>query len=163
MIDQEIIAGLELGNKRLDLLRELASSLQLAQAAVVRSDLSGIDSQTGRQQELCYALRQLESVGLRLPGTTVAGGPRKANRWAELPGIDLAPGVRQRWDALGRELQQVEMQVDHLNRVYAGLLRRAQRTLRIFLQLLASSANTYTPPKCVPARAPSKLQEGSHV
>ncbi len=163
MIDQEIIAVLELGNKRLDLLRELASSLQMAQAAVVRSDLSGIDSQTGRQQELCYALRQLESAGLRLPGTAVAGESRKQNTWAQLPDIDLAPGVRQRWDALGRELQRVEMQVDHLNRVYAGLLRRAQRTLRIFIQLLASSANTYTPPKCASLMAPLKLQEASHV
>jgi len=163
MIDQEIIAGLELGNQRLDLLRELASSLQLSQAAVVGSDLSGISTQTGRQQELCNALKQLGCVGLRLPGTAVAGGSRKANRWAELPEIDLAPGLRKRWDALGLEMQQVEMQVDHLNRVYAGLLRRAQLTLRIFIQLLASSANTYTPPKCAPLMAPLKRQESSHV
>jgi hypothetical protein len=162
MIDQEIIAGLELGNKRLDLLRELASSLQLAQAAVVRSDLSGIDGQTGRQQEICNALRQLASVGLRLPGTTVAGGSRKPNRWAELPEIDLAPGLRQRWDGLGRELQQVETQVSQLNRIYEGLLRRAQCTLQIFIRLLANSANTYTPPKCAPAKPPSRL-EASHV
>jgi flagellar biosynthesis/type III secretory pathway chaperone len=163
MIDQEIIAGLELGNKRLDLLRELASSLQLAQTAVVRSDLSGIDNQTERQQELCNALRQLGSVGLRLPGTAVVGESRQQNPWARLPEIDLSPGVRQRWEVLGRELQQVEMQVSQLNRIHEGLLRRAQYTLQIFVRLLANSANTYTPPKCAPAVAPSRLQEASHV
>ena len=53
--------------------------------------------------------------------------------------------------------------MSQLNRVYAGLLRRVQSTLRIFIRLLASSANTYAPPAGAPAMASSRLQEASHV
>src|ERR1700733_1010224 len=129
MMDQEIMAAIEWGNQRLDLLRELASSLQLAQAAVVRSDLRGVDSQTERQRELCDVLRQLGSAAFLLP-ESAGGRSRKQNTQAQLAEIGLAPGVGQRWQVLAQDLRQVEMQVDQLNRVYAALLRRAQRTLQ---------------------------------
>ena len=91
----------------------------------------------------------------------MGGERRKQRSWTGSAQDAVSPPVRQRWEALDLELIEAEMQVSHLNRVYAALLRRAQRTLRIFIRLRASSANTYTPPKG--ARAPSPLQEASHV
>ena len=75
----------------------------------------------------------------------------------------VSPEVRQRWRSLGQELAQVELRVAHLNRIYAELLRRVQRTLQIFLRVLASSTGTYAPPKCLTAMAPSTMQEATHV
>lgn len=143
-------------------MRELANSLEQVQTAVVRSDLGGINGHTVRQRELCESLRQQETelLGFRNPMEYTSPKP---NLWAQLPEHAVSAQVRERWQTLTRELTEVEMQVSQLNRVYGALLRRAQRTLQIFMRLLASSANTYTPPKCAPAIIPSTLEEVTHV
>ena len=161
-MDQELKPSFELLERRVALMRELANSLEQVQTAVVHSDLRGIDGHTVRQQELCESLRQLEreALGFRTP---VEDQSRKLNLWAQLPGDAVSSQVRERWQTLAQELTQVEMRVSQLNRVYGALLRRAQRTLQIFMRVLASSANTYTPPKCAAAIAPSTFREVSHV
>ena len=160
---QEFNPSFELLERRLSLMRELAISLEQVQTAVVRSDLNGIDGHTMRQREICDALCQLESeaLGFRNP---IEDKARKRNIWAQLP-VDAVSSsqVPARWQTLAQELSQVEMHVAQLNRVYGALLRRAQRTLQIFLRVLASSANTYAPPNPAAAMAPSKFREVSHV
>lgn len=113
---------------RLDLLRQLADSLERAHAAVVRSDLFEITRQTACQQVLCGRLRQLPAEGLR----TQPGG---------------LPAVRGGNQVLREELAKVERKVAQLNRRYEALLRRARRTVDIFCRVLANSALTYPPPR----------------
>jgi flagellar biosynthesis/type III secretory pathway chaperone len=158
-MNQELTTSCELLERRLAMMRELAHSLEQAQTAVVRSDLGGINGHTARQRELCEALRQLETEAARCPPRNPSG----KSIWVQLPENAVSSQVRERWQTLTQELTQVEMQVDQLNRVYGALLRRAQRTLQIFLRVLASSANTYAPPKCAAAMVPSTFREVSHV
>jgi hypothetical protein len=105
---------------RLRLLHELAASLEGARAAVLRSDLAGLNSQTLRQREICEALRQFKVT---------------------------PSGAGDRQDRLRREAADMEARVLQLNREYAALLARARRTVDIFCRLLASSNLTYLPPK----------------
>ncbi|MGD0513400.1 MAG: flagellar export chaperone FlgN [Terriglobales bacterium] len=166
MMDSELTTSLDLLERRLTLMRQLASSLERAQTSVVRSDLRGIDDHTVLQRDLCEALGQLEGEARR---REVSAGKNKNDQQKEDPiGLRVAenaisPEVRQRWKSLAEELAQVELQVSHLNRVYAGLLRRAQRTLQIFLRVLAGSGNTYAAPKHLAAIAPPAIPEANHV
>jgi flagellar biosynthesis/type III secretory pathway chaperone len=163
-MNQELSSSVDLLERRLALMRQLANSLEQVQTAVVRSDLGGIDGHTVRQRALCEALCQLESEALgRRPCNPITDQNRHLTAWTKLPEEAVSPQVSQRWKTLAQELTQVEAQVGQLNRVYGALLRRAQRTLQIFIRVLASSANTYAPPKCAPAIAPLALQEVSHV
>jgi hypothetical protein len=163
-MDEELTISFSLLQRRLALTRELASSLEQAQNAVVRSDLRGIEGHSALQRELCEALRQLESEARgQLPRSPVADESGQQQSWVQLPEDAVSPLVERRWKVLAQELSQVEMRVRQLNRAYGALLRRAQRTLQIFLRVLASSGNTYAPPKCAPASAPSALREVSHV
>ena len=173
-MDPELTTSLDLLGRRLALMRQLASSLEQVQSAVVRSDLCGIQGHTARQRELCQGLGQLEAEALgRSPRPSIPGESREHNHkekedFGILPAENaVSPAVsgevRQRWKSLGQELAQVELRVAHLNRVYAGLLRRAQRTLQIFLRVLASSTDTYGPPKRPTVMVPSTMQEVTHV
>jgi hypothetical protein len=163
-MNHELTTSIELLQRRLLLMRELAGSLEQSQTAVVRSDVDGMDGQTVRQRDLCEALRCLEIEALESSSPhPIAGEPRKRQIWIQVPEHAVSPGVRQRCKGLAEELVEVEMRVRQLNQVYGALLRRAQRTLQIFMRALSSSANTYAPPKCVPAIAQSSLQEVSHV
>ncbi len=163
-MDQELTTSFELLERRLASMRELASSLEQVQSAVVRSDAPGIDSHTVRQGEICEALRQLESEALQHPPcAAIAGKSRDQKAGMQLPEDAVSPLVQQRWKTLAQELIQVEIRVSQLNQVYGALLRRARRTVQIFNRVLESSAITYAPPKPEPAIAQSTFQEVSHV
>jgi len=128
-MDPEHSPGEQACKTRVDLLRQLADSLERAHAAVVRSDLSEITRQTACQQELCARLRQLPAEGVR----TQPDG--------------LSPPVRDRNHAVREELVEVKRKVAQLNRRYALLLRRARRTVDIFCRVLENAALTYPPPR----------------
>ena len=171
-MDQGLTASFDLLEQRLALMRELARSLEQVQTTLVHSDLHGIECHTARQRELCEALRQLESevqteaqtevTGTR-PSNLTTGESRNRKISVQPPEGVFSPVVRQRWETLAQELTLVEMRVRHLNLTYGALLRRAQRTLQIFMRVLASSANTYARPNGAPAIAPSTMREVSHV
>jgi hypothetical protein len=163
-MDQELTISVGLLERRLDLMRELAGSLEQVQTAVVRSDLGGIEGQTSRQRKLCEALRQLENEALRhLPGGAIPRESRQQKIWPQLPRDSASPVLQKRWKALRLELNEVEMRVAQMNQVYGALLRRARLTLQIFMRVLANSANTYARPNREPAIAQSPLREVSHV
>jgi len=103
---------------RLALMRSLANSLQVAQTALLESNLAELQSQTIRQQSLCD---QLQRLGPSPPTTNLR--------------------------ALESELAQIEWQVAKLNRTYAALLRRASRTVEIFCRVLDTSGVTYALPQ----------------
>jgi hypothetical protein len=138
------LPGVEPREQRLALMRELACSLEQAQAALVRSDVAAMAECNARQEAICDAIRNLENSGPVASASAVA---------------------RVRWENIGKDLSEVEGRVRELNRVYGALLRRAGRTLDIFLRVLASSAVTYAPPLAGP-RLPKPtfaLEEGAHV
>jgi len=112
----------DLGERRLELFRELAASLERAQRAVMASKVEQMIRETSRQQEICGELRARRDDK---PGTAFTG----SSRGAELAG----------------ELMRIEKRVAELNRLYAALLRRARRTAEIFCRAMASSALTYDP------------------
>jgi hypothetical protein len=121
--------------RRIELLRELASSLRLAQGAVLKSEPGQMNAQTRRQHELCDELRRLMNGGVVARHMSMESG---------LPSSSASARVR-------REMVQVELaeaakQVDGLNRVYGALLRRARRTAEIFCRILVNSGVTYLPP-----------------
>jgi flagellar biosynthesis/type III secretory pathway chaperone len=161
-MNQELTASFDLVERRLALMRELAASLEQVQSAVVHSDLRGIDSLTAQQGEICEGLRRLEGeASQNPPGAAIARQCREQES-----GVGFEEGsfsLRQRSNVLAQELNEVELRVAQLNRVYGALLRRTQRTLQIFLRVLESSANTYVPPRCASPVAESTLQEVSHV
>jgi hypothetical protein len=166
-MDQELTASFDLLEQRLALMRELARSLEQVQTTLVHSDLRGIECHTARQRELCEALRlesevQSEVTATKSSNPTSADSPKRTT-WAQIPEGVVSLVVRQRWEILAQDLTLVEMRVRHLNLTYGALLRRAQRTLQIFMRVLASSANTYARPACAPAIAPSTMREVSHV
>jgi hypothetical protein len=163
IMDQELTLAFELLARRLALMRELAGSLEQVQSAVVHSELGEIVDQTTRQRELCGALRQLESEAMQRPLCASVAKSGKRTIGLQLPEGAVSPLVRERWKTLARQLTEAEMRVGQLNRAYGALLRRAQRTLQIFMRVLASSSNTYAAPKReLPILQPI-LQEVSHV
>jgi hypothetical protein len=141
-MDHALYLSFERVERRLALMRELAGTLEQAQAALLASDLQRIEEHTARQRELCDALRLLEAPATS-PGKDVLHEPTGP----DLPKASLPPELHERWSALSQELAQVQSRVGHLNRVHAALLRRAQRALAIVSRLLASSAVTYTLPQ----------------
>lgn len=112
----------ELISQRLVLLRQLAGSLEPAQAVLATTTTAKLDLHTARQQELC---RELRALALRLPDGSRAQTPSR----------------------LADDVQVAARQVADLNRKYAALLRRSRRTVDIFCRVLASSGTTYPPPK----------------
>jgi len=128
------------GQERLARLRELAQSLERAQAALRARDLPGIRRQTALQHDLCARLRQL-------PGTP-APSPKSPQVPRENGGADGE-----------RDLAEAARTVAQLNRSYSALLRRSRRTVDIFCRVLATSALTYPPPRPEAATFAAGFQE----
>jgi len=157
---QEPSLSFQLLERRLALMRDLASSLEQAEAAVVRSDVASVDRHRVWQQQLCAALGALDAEARRFRLCAVTENvPAVQKNWMPSPGSGVPPHIRQRWNALALELTKAEAQVRHLNRVYGALLRRARRTVEIFCRVLASSAVTYVPPKARSEAGSSGLEK----
>jgi len=107
--------------QRLGLLRQLADSLTLTQAALATITPATLDRHTARQQDLCQQLRTLTAG---FPG----GAPVRTSA------------------GLADDVQETVRRVGDLNRKYAALLRRRRRTVDIFCRVLASSGTTYPAP-----------------
>jgi flagellar biosynthesis/type III secretory pathway chaperone len=121
-------ASLDRLQQRLGLMRELAGSLEQAQAALLAGQLAPLEHYTAEQDELCARLRRLGEAGPGANGSLAnsSSGPAGA-----------------RWHGLWQELRSIERQVHQLNRVHAALLRRAQQSLSMVSRLLASCDSTY--------------------
>jgi hypothetical protein len=119
---------LEKRSQRVVLLRELVTSFQQTQRAIVLSDLQAMPKHFSHQQELC---RQL-----------LALGPAESEH---LPS-DCGPAEHHRWNILAKDLEQLEQRARHLARVQESLLRRSRRAQDLMARLVATTALTYTPP-----------------
>lgn len=153
---QDISSVNEALERRIGLMRELAHSLERAQAAVLNSDPAQLSAQTVHQQELCEQWRRLVSefvpsgISFSIRGRAVPKSREAA---------DVGPAGERR-SALMVDLAEVEARVTHLNHVYGALLRRARRTVDIFCRVLANSGVTYTQPPLHPTSRPSQHSRG---
>jgi len=141
--------------RQLALLRELAGSLQRAQAAVLSSDIGQMTAQTLRQQKLC---EELQRHAGRMPCPNAVLVAPMATPTPPVDALPLQPLSARRRSLLA-ELRETGKLVERLNRDYAALLRRARRTVDIFCRVLASSAVTYLPP-ARPAQPPLQDAKG---
>ena len=128
----------QLLQQRVDLLQQIANSLQCAHAALLAPDYTQIPLHTKAQQDLCQQLHQLACE----PWPAQAVSTTKRDDAA----AESASPVNARQKALTTELQGLQARVAGLNRRYAALLRRAQRTVNIFCRVLQNSGLTYVAP-----------------
>lgn len=90
-------------------------------------NLRDLEEHTGLQNALCGELKAWDKASRRTHGTGTQ---------PEYPG-------RQRRDDLQERLNAALEQVRYLNKVYAALLRRAQRSVQIMDNLLRNSSGSY--------------------
>lgn len=137
--DQPLARGkTELAAAALALLGELEASLRASQKALLARDAEGIERGTREQVGLQRALAPLWAQDVGRP----AGG----DSWRRAATPQCKP-------ALAAALLAAQWRVLHLGRVQAGLLARAQRTLRMISNLLAGPEAVYglPPESLVPA------------
>jgi hypothetical protein len=142
--------------RQLLLVRELADWLERAPGAVVACDLARVQLQTARQNWLCDQLAQL----LKWKNLPAESSIAMAS-WDEPSGAGSAeptagqhqPSAEQRREMM-QAITQAGLRAQYAAKVYAGLLRRSQRTNRILECLLASSGTTYARPE--PRVAPGR-------
>jgi len=150
-MDQRPSSANDFLERQVTLMRELASSLERAQAAVLNSDVVQVGAQTILQQKLCAELQQLAGKispeHSSLARMVMPAHPSDA--------ATLYPSA-QRQQSLLTEVREAGNRVEGLNRDYAALLRRARRTVDIFCRVLANSGVTYLPPR---SQARSALQD----
>ncbi len=133
--------------RRTNLLRQLAVSLEHACEAVRTSDVRALKAEVASQRALCGAIA--ECIGESGCVGSVSAKPAEQFRsWAALKANASA-----RTNTIEGQLEEIELRVAQLNQEYAALLRRARRTVDIFCRLLAQSPITYSPPAPVPVRA----------
>jgi len=130
----QLAADLGLVPSRVSVLRELEASLQASQRALLNRDVSELEQHTSEQVRLQKTLTSLWSCDAH----SMASDPACSD-------VELAVEVRA---ALIR--------VQHLSRIQAALVARAQQSLRIIENLLAGPQANYAPPN----RRPDPMSTG---
>ena len=113
----------ELLSTRLQILRELALSLEAGTAALAHNDAERIARGAARQAELCRQWSRLEEQ-IHLSGISRDGR--------------AAPAIETEFAALTSRIR-------HLTRVHCSLLRHLQRSLAILTHFVERGAATYSP------------------
>jgi hypothetical protein len=128
-MDTQSLPAIERRTERVLVLRELVSSFQKTQRAIVLTDLKGTESGLAEQHKLCLKL--------------IAMGSSEAEQISS----DASAAARMRWSTLTHDLQELERRAQHLGRVQEALLRRSRRAQELMSRLLATTtAVTYSPP-----------------
>ncbi len=124
---------LDLAQKRLDALRDLAAAIGEAQQALTNLDLEAIQENTERQKALCSTIAHLDSEITRLRPLWNSGmGKTSADRWSEFL----------------RQMQTAGTEVRRQNQVQAGLWRALRRTVQAIQTCLSSqNLGLYQPPR----------------
>ncbi len=121
---------IELLERRLTLLGELAGELRSSTEALVGLDIDAMHQKVGEQERLCNELRSLDRGLDDLQ--------RKCSAGLE-PGDDSS--------LLLERMAQAQGEVRTLNRRHAALVRRSQRTLEAMMNFLHSASPTYADPR----------------
>lgn len=120
---------LELLERRLTLLGDLAGALRASTEALVQLDLDTIHRKVGEQERLCHEIRSLD---------------RGLDDLQRKCSVGLAPGSDS--SALLARMAEAQAEVRTLNRKHAALVRRSRRTLEAMMNFLRSTSPTYADP-----------------
>ena len=135
-MDALLTAPADLISTRLQLLRDLARSLEVSQLALAGNDVEMIARGAVRQAELCRRWSQLED---QLQHNSEPRSVRRAEPIPQHPSEAL-PSAQ-----IEQEFAALTVRIRHLTRVHCSLLRHLQRSLAILGHLVDCSAPTYTP------------------
>jgi hypothetical protein len=138
----EISSDLPGQEPRLRFMRDLASALAQAQAALLALDVDTLEVQNGRQLALCDGLGRIEATSAK--HNQDAGIATELSSLLVPSAPPSPPPASSAADAL--ELRRLALQVRNLNQVQAALLRRAARSLEILAALHTRYALTYASP-----------------
>jgi hypothetical protein len=143
-VDSDIQQYLELLERRIDLLGDLAEALKASSADVVSLDIDGLESRLVLQQRLCLEIHalnpQLDRVQRQCAAHLSEASASQGTALSQL-GTSKISSTLQR-------LQRVQANVKQLNNAHQALLRRSRRTVGALLNSYHSFAMTY----CDPAR-----------
>ena len=141
-MNTEISSDLLGQEPRLRFMRDLASALAQAQAALLVLDVETLEVQNGRQLALCDGLGRIEATSAKDnkdPGIATELSSLTVRSTPSSP-----PPASSAADAL--ELRRLALQIRNLNQVQAALLRRAAHSLEILAALRTRYALTYAAP-----------------
>jgi flagellar biosynthesis/type III secretory pathway chaperone len=124
---------IELLERRLALMGELAAAVRASTDALVRLDIEKIHQSVGNQERLCDEIRSLDR-----------GIDALRRKWGA--GI-AARGEVGEIDALLGRVAEAQAEVRQLNQRHAALVRRSRRTLDAMLNFLRSAGPTYADPR----------------
>jgi hypothetical protein len=123
--------ALEQLNRWLALLQDLRQVLEQSKIAIVTNDLVQIERTTARQKEICSQISSYALVDF--PGDAVSDDPSSGNEGT--------------WKEAIQKLGTTITEIHARNEMQAALLRRVQRTARIFSLALSVSGATYPCPR----------------
>ncbi|HWP83819.1 MAG TPA: flagellar export chaperone FlgN [Terriglobia bacterium] len=145
-MNREMTTYCQVLERRAQMLRGLAASLQNSQEAIARLDLPRLDQHTQEQENLCAGLRNLDREIQCCRQALAARLRPQADRpdAGELAqSIDAALAGRLR--AALEELRQAQAELRQRSRVQAELLRRSRRSVSAMMNCLSDSLATYPP------------------
>jgi hypothetical protein len=119
--------------QRLELMRNLAESLELSSLALVRNDAEAIARGAAHQAELCRQWNILEGE-LRCE----AGPLSLAISPGNFSQVEHSAKLQAEWETLGARIR-------YLTRVHWSLLRHLERSLAVLRRVVDSCAPTYSP------------------
>jgi hypothetical protein len=129
-MDTQLIPTSDLLSSRMQLLRELASSLESSQSAMASNDAERIARGAAHQAELCRQWGQMEEQLRREP--KMQSGRSHAAEASSSVQIEM-------------EFTALTARIRHLTRVHFSLLRHLQRSLAILGHFADARKATYTP------------------
>jgi flagellar biosynthesis/type III secretory pathway chaperone len=124
---------MELLERRLALLGELAAALKASTDALVGLDIEMIHQSVGNQERLCGEIRSLDRGLDALQRKWAAGMAERGESGAI--------------NALLDRVAEAQAEVRQLNQRHAALVRRSRRTLDAMLNFLRSAGPTYADPR----------------
>ncbi len=142
-MDELLTQYLALFERRLTVMRQLAAELERGQRSVVQLDGDMLAQSSAQQLALCGELHAMESELGRLSRQISQENQHAPAGRDGFPPCRTGEGTA----ALHQEWVRLLLQVRHLVRVHAALLRRARRSLTALSNVLALQAPTYMPPR----------------
>lgn len=135
-IDTSLPELSKLIEQRLELLRNLAESLESSSLALARNDAEAIARGAAHQAELCRQWGRLENELRRRASCRPA--PELANGSGDSVEPAHSARLQTEWDMLAARIR-------YLTRVHWSLLRHLERSLAVLHRVAESCAATYAP------------------
>jgi sugar-specific transcriptional regulator TrmB len=137
-MEREIDRYLNLLEKRLDTLRQLATQLKECQHAYTAMDLDRITHYISCQENLCGEIRSFDDQIRELQKSLCSALDPELDRAApESLMSRLDESSQRKFDVVIRGLANIQADVKRLNRVQAELLKRSKRSINVMINLMS--------------------------